>query len=212
MRKNSLNNKNKGSVVASVLIWTVLCLIIALSVFRIFLGVNYFSVYVVGSSMEGTLTGAKSKYSEGGDYVYAFRTSSPGRGDIVVIKTDGEDPIIKRVIALGGDTVELKAGVLYLNGVEVSEPYLDKKNNTAEDDVNTYPETLVPDGYMFFLGDNRDVSVDSRSDKYGMLPVSRTMGVIADWSLTMKGTVTAFNTFFDFTLGLRSDSKFSGEL
>ncbi|MCM1546267.1 MAG: signal peptidase I [Clostridiales bacterium] len=171
----------------------------------LFFNISYFRVYVVGTSMEGTLTGAESKYTDGGDYLYAFRTSSPRRGDIVVIE-NGNEPIIKRLIALGGDTVELKAGVLYLNGDEVKEAYVDAANNT-DAARNTYPETVVPEGYMFFLGDNRDVSVDSRSEKYGMLPVSKIMGVVANWSLSFKGAVTSFNTFFDFKLGMRGLSE-----
>lgn len=210
MQKNSISYRKKTNISSEVIMWAVFCLIIAFAVVRVFFAVNYFSVYVIGPSMEGTLNGAENKDRAGGDYVYAMRSSSPDRGDIVIIKIDGDEPIIKRVIALGGDTVELVSGVLYRNGVEVSEPYVDPKNNTPSD--NNFELTTVPEGYMFFLGDNRDVSVDSRSGKYGMLPVDKTMGVVADWSLTMKGTVTAFNTFFDFTLGLRTDSKFTGEL
>lgn len=199
MQKNLLFYKNNGIKALHVLAAVIVVLLLTFAFFHAFFSINYFRVYVVGASMEGTLTGADSKYSEGGDYVYALRSSSPGRGDIVVIETDGE-PIIKRVIALGGDRVELKAGVLYLNGAEVSEPYVDSANNTPTDPRNTYPEKTVPDGYMFFLGDNRDISVDSRSEKYGFMPVSNIMGVVADWSLSLKCAVTAFNTFFDFKI------------
>lgn len=200
MQKKLLDLKSSANNVLNTFLCVLLSLLIAFTAFYVFCALNYFSVYVIGPSMEGTLTGAVNKYSEGGDYVYAIRSATPRRGDIVVIKTGdspNDDPIIKRVIALGGDTVELKAGVLYLNGEEVSEPYVDSKNN--ENSVrNTYPETVVPEGYMFFLGDNRDVSVDSRSDKYGIMPVSRTLGVVADWSLNLKSAVTAYNTFIDF--------------
>ncbi|MDE6691584.1 MAG: signal peptidase I, partial [Clostridia bacterium] len=143
---------------------------------------------VIGSSMEGTLVD--------GDCVYAIRSSSPRRGDIVIIDTD-EKPIIKRVIALGGDTVELKAGVLYLNGEQVDEPYVDPVNNTASYSKNTFSVITVPEGKMFFMGDNRDDSNDSRS-KYGVMPVSSIMGIVADWSLSCKGAVTTFNNLFSF--------------
>lgn len=198
MRKKSLNLKNCGYISFNVLLWTVLLLIVAFAAFRIFCVVNYFSVYVVGTSMEGTLHGAESKYSPGGDYVYAFKSSNPRRGDIVVIEAGGDDPIIKRVIALGGDTVELKAGVLFVNGEKVDEPYVDPVHNTASYSKNTFKlEEPVPEGYMFFLGDNRDASNDSRS-QYGVMPLSSIVGIVADWSMSFKGPVTAINSFFDF--------------
>lgn len=192
MQKNSLIYKKKGSVVGNVLMWAAMCIIIVLSVARIFISVNYLSICVVGTSMEGTLSD--------GDYLYAIKNSSPRRGDIVIIETE-KKTLIKRVIGLGGDTVELKAGVLYLNGEKVDEPYVESKNN-KNIEKNTY-FAVVAEGDMFFLGDNRDVSVDSRLfvggngevQGYGMLPVTSVLGVVADWSLSLKGAVTAINRF-----------------
>lgn len=203
MQDKRINYKNKKPFtvdrVLTVLIWFLLIV----AVLRLAFGVAYFKVYVVGSSMNCTLSGAPDKNTAGGDYVYAFRCSTPRRGDIVIIDTgkmvDGNrKTIIKRVIALGEDTVELKDGVLYLNGEVKSEPYVAAKNNTPQ--YNNYPETKVPQGYMFCMGDNRNNSTDSRSDIYGCMPVSSTIGVVADWSVTFKNSFTAFNTFFDFTL------------
>lgn len=178
-----------------------LCVILVAAVLRVAFGIAYFKVYVVGPSMSSTLVGAPNKDSKGGDYVYAFRSSNPKRGDIVVIdtKTNAKThTIIKRVIALGGDTVELKEGVLYLNGEVVDEAYVRDENNTPSE--NSYAQIVVPEGKMFCLGDNRDVSLDSRSETYGCMPVSWTAGVVADWSMSFKSAITAFNCFFDFTL------------
>ncbi|MDE7084465.1 MAG: signal peptidase I [Clostridia bacterium] len=204
-----MNYKKRGRDVFDVVVCVILSLLALIALFRIAFGFTYVKVYVVGSSMDGTLTGASRKDRAGGDYVYIFRTSSPSRGDIVVIKTDDE-PIIKRVIALGGDTVALKSGVLYVNGSVVDEPYVKEENNSASNPKNTFSEITVPKGEMFFLGDNRDVSVDSRSDKYGTLPVGNTMGVVADWSLSFKSLFTSVNTFFDFKLGGGSSGFYGG--
>ena len=197
MQNKSFNSKNSNNGFLDTLLSIFLCVILVAAVLRVAFGIAYVKVYVVGSSMSSTLVGASNKDVAGGDYVYAFRTSNPKRGDIVVIETESKT-IIKRVIALGGDTVELKEGVLYLNDNKVEEPYVSEKNNTPSD--NNYARTVVPEGTMFCLGDNRDVSVDSRYETYGCMPVSWTVGVVADWSMSFKRSITAFNCFFDFTL------------
>ena len=196
MQNKIINSEKKNSVlstVITVLIW----LIIILAAVRIFVGVTYVKVYVVGSSMSSTLTGAHSDKEAGGDYVYAFKSAKPHRGDIVVIKVyNDREFIIKRVIALGGDTVEVKNGVLYLNGIEKEEPYVLFEHNLS--DANNFAQVSVPQGYMFCMGDNRDNSKDSRSEEYGCFPVADTVGIVADWSLGLKGSITAINTLFDF--------------
>lgn len=183
--------------VFSTLICVLIGLLIVFAVARIMLSLCYFKVYVVGSSMSSTLSGAPDKSKEGGEYVYAFKSDHPRRGDIVIVETD-KKTLIKRVVALGGDTVELREGVLYLNGEVKEEPYVDAANNTPS--MNNFAEIKVPAGCMFCLGDNRDVSVDSRSEEYGCMPLEWTAGIVADWSMSCKGAITAFNTFFDFTL------------
>lgn len=164
--------------------------------FILFFNVTYQRIYVVGSSMENTLFGALNDkpYSKGGDFVYIFK-AMPQRGDIVVIDVDGKS-IIKRVVAVGGDRVKLVQGKLFLNGVEVNEPYVADENNSPE--LNNFDEVFVENCYVFFLGDNRNVSNDSRA--YGCVSVKQVVGVVADWSLTYKSTVTAINEFFQFTL------------
>ncbi len=185
MQKESLNYKNSAGKDFSTFLCVVLCIFLAFAAFRVFFAVNYFCVNVIGTSMEGTI--------HDGDCVYAIRSATPRRGDIVIIDR-GDKVIIKRVVALGGDTVELRAGVLYINGEIVDEPYIDPDRITPSAPINTYPEEVVPEGEMFFLGDNRDESNDSRST--GSLPVSKTLGVVADWSMSFKGAVTAVNNFF----------------
>ena len=87
----------------------------------------------------------------------SYRFGSPQRGDIVVFNSPTEDErdFIKRVIAIPGDTVEIKDESVYLNGVAFDEPYLANPPN-----YNTPLQTIPPNEY-FVLGDNRNVSVDS---------------------------------------------------
>ena len=192
MQKNLLISKNNGIRALSVFAAVIIALLLIISFSHAFLSINYFLVHVDGTSMEGTL--------HDGDYVYAIHSSSPRRGDIVIIDTgavvDGKKKIIiKRVIALEGDTVELKAGVLYLNGEKVDEPYIDPAKNIPTDLKLDGP---IPEGHMFFMGDNRKDSDDCRTNYGHSMKISKTIGVVADWSMSYKSEVTAFNKFLEF--------------
>lgn len=173
--------------------------VVVLSVIVIWFNLIYTKFYVVGSSMESTIRGATSADVKGGDYVYIF-SGTPSHGDIVVVKTDSDKNIIKRVIGLGGDTVELRGGVLYLNGEVKEEPYVSAENNDPNEPQNTFGPVTVNEGYMFLMGDNRNDSLDSRSTTYGQIAVDCLMGVVAEWSLVLSDEITAINTFFDFTI------------
>ncbi len=92
--------------------------------------------------------------------VYPFHP--PERGDIIVFNppTLSDKPYIKRVIGLAGETVEIKNGAVYIDGVKLDEPYI-QDGITECNQVNCTP-WKIPDGYIFVMGDNRRNSSDSR--------------------------------------------------
>ncbi len=118
---------------------------------------------IPSGSMEDTIEVGDNVWSE----KITYYTRSPQAGDIVTF----EDPIvagrtlIKRVIATGGQTVDLIDGVVYVDGVAQDEPYTQGKPSeplkTAASVSITYPYT-VPEGYLWVMGDNRTDSADSR--------------------------------------------------
>ena len=164
---------------------------------------RYTRVYVVGNSMLPTLTGAENSHLAGGDFLYADTYARAERGDIIVVSAHDENDnariIIKRLIATEGQCVELKQGQLFLDGEMVEEDYVLPRNNTPELSINNYGPVTVPEGCIFVMGDNRDVSSDSRG-KYGMIAEEDVVGVIAQWSLYLKSFITGWNTFFEYTV------------
>jgi signal peptidase I len=93
--------------------------------------------------------------------------SKLARGDIVVFwfPDDPSKSYIKRLIGMPGETVEVRAGAVFVNGRKIDEPYLDGALNRSSD---TRPPVYVRPHYYYVLGDNRDSSSDSRT--WGLVP------------------------------------------
>ncbi len=94
----------------------------------------------------------------------AYWFSDPQRGDVITFQhpLEPERDLMKRVIGLPGEWVEVTHDMVYIDGEPLEEPYVYGENHPA------YPRTLIPEGHYFVLGDNRSRSTDSRS--WGMLP------------------------------------------
>ncbi len=92
----------------------------------------------------------------------AYKLQEPERGDVIVFRPPPPhnlkaNPFIKRIIALPGDTVEVKKGSVYVNGSQLDEPYIKEPPNY------TFPEYKIPEDNYFVLGDNRNNSNDSHT-------------------------------------------------
>ena len=102
-------------------------------------------------------------------------------GDIVILRKNGvfdNDPIVKRVIAVGGQTVDIDfdAGVVYVDGEALEEDYIREPTYTAEG--AEFPLT-VPEGSIFVMGDNRNGSSDSRDYRLGTVDTRYVIGKAA---------------------------------
>ncbi len=162
-----------------------LLFICTLLVFFIYLKTSVFMlVSVKGDSMCNTLSS--------GDLLFADRTSAVSRGDIVVIlRSDvNEEALIKRVIGVEGDTLWSTGGYVYRS-------YTDKYGNTVTEKLNEdyvykqgstgfFGKVTVPKGCIFVLGDNREISSDSRS--FGFVELNCVLGVVPKWSVDIKNS------------------------
>jgi signal peptidase I len=99
------------------------------------------------------------------------RGGAPDRGELVAFHRPGaREVLLKRVVALGGDTVGLEDGLLVVNGRTVREPYA----NTKSQDSVYFGPVRVPAGTVFVMGDNRGISEDSRD--FGAVPTHDVIG------------------------------------
>ena len=102
---------------------------------------------------------------------------TPKQGDIVVLRKTSfsDEPLVKRVIARGGQTVDIdfEKGVVYVDGQALDEPYILEPTRRR---IDFEDETLVPDGCVFVMGDNRNGSTDSRDLRIGCVDERLIMG------------------------------------
>lgn len=94
-----------------------------------------------------------------------------GRGDLVAVRVAGQDgPLVKRVVGVPGDRVAIRDAYLYVNGERVTEPYVDHETI----DSLYYGPVVVPGHRLVVMGDNRELSVDSR--RFGPVPEADLLG------------------------------------
>ena len=114
--------------------------------------------------------------------------NAPERGDIVLFEDvdGGTDPLIKRVVGMPGDEIEVRKDTLYVNGEAQSEPYT---NDHLRKLQGPYGPTKVPPNHYFMMGDNRGNSADSRV--FGPVPEQNLIGeaFIRFWPLDRIGTL-----------------------
>lgn len=159
-------------------------LVVALLLYDLQFTRRYMVVQVSGGSMEVTLFD--------GDVLFADRYAEPKRGDVVIVNVTNYrtafgfrgDYIIKRLIAVEGDSVLCDKGTVYVrqagteNFLPLEEPY------TSSFVTEDFSEIKVGEGEIFFLGDHRTNSTDSRA--VGCLKKTDIAGVVPQWAIKIK--------------------------
>ncbi len=168
-------------------------------------------VGVSGSSMYPTLVGAQESSESMGDYLVLrsnFLSASYRQGDIVVAcvpSFDDGKPIVKRVVAVGGQTVRFETGEdgwqhVYVDGALQSEAFINEPMEIKGPYGNGYSVT-VPEGCYFIMGDNRNNSTDSRYEDVGMVDeryiVGKALWIIFPGQDYRKGNARTWSRFGD---------------
>ena len=148
------------------------------------LGSGFHPIKNLSSSMEPTIfVGDKLVTDE-----HYFRHRSVRRGDLVLMQRNlrgsetpsGRDEnllVIKRVVAIAGDTIEGKDQAIILNGAKQNEPYVQHRFGVgANPQLDTFGPITIPPGKYYVLGDNRDISLDSRTASFGLVDASAIVG------------------------------------
>lgn len=154
---------------------TLIVVVVLLVFTQLFLFSNYL---VQGRSMMPTI--------ENGERVIVnrliYKYSSPMRFDMIVFHANDTTDYIKRIIGLPGDELFFYEGKLYVNGEEVEEPFLEDIDSLFSPFTSDFTleqvtgEQVVPEGYVFVLGDNRRNSIDSR--QIGFIPTESIVGKV----------------------------------
>jgi len=149
------------------------------SLVMVFLAVIFLLTFV-GRTMAVQMQSMAPTLLDGDRMIVRSILYTPQRGDVIIFaKQEFQDGValVKRVIALAGDVVDLntETGVVYVNGVALDEPYTSGPTNMAGD--LSYP-FAVPEGHVFAIGDNRNGSRDSRHREIGPVDEREIIGQV----------------------------------
>lgn len=173
MGKKEVNQQESKSLKSSIIEWIKVFGLAIILAFVITLFIK--PTLVRGDSMIPTL--------HENDYLIInrieYKIGQPKDGDVIVFKSDLEQidgtnkDLVKRIIGVEGDEVLITGGNVYVNGKQLDEPYLQEGTYT-EGEI----DLVVPEDKLFVLGDNREVSLDSRYEKVGLVDVSDVEGKV----------------------------------
>lgn len=153
-------------------------------------------VNIIGDSMKRTV------YND--DWLIMDRLAKPERGDVVIIKINAKKNYIKRIIGMPGDTLKIENWIVYLkkNGEDEFTPLEESyvSDDLRKNDDGTHrdmSEITLGENEIFFMGDNRGHSLDSRA--IGKKTLDDVVGVVPEWSIKNRETI---KNYYEFWYGL----------
>lgn len=173
-----MNDKTKN-IIKDISSYVIVILIVI--IIRVFI---FDPVRVDGPSMDTTLANGQILILD----KMSYRKKDIKRFDIVVIKLDNKK-IIKRVIGLPNEVVEVKDNTIYVNGKEINDPYA--STDTDDFDMGKIGLIKIPGDSYLVMGDNREVSLDSRYAEVGTIKRDKILGkaTLRVWPFTKIGKV-----------------------
>ena len=173
-----MNDKTKN-IIKDISSYVIVILIVI--IIRVFI---FDPVRVDGPSMDTTLANGQILILD----KMSYRKKDIKRYDIVVIKLDNKK-IIKRVIGLPNEVVEVKDNTIYVNGKEINDPYA--STDTDDFDMGKIGLIKIPGDSYLVMGDNREVSLDSRYAEVGTIKREKILGkaTLRVWPFTKIGKV-----------------------
>lgn len=176
--------RRPGKAVRETVVTAAVAVVVALLI-RFFVVQPY---YVNGHSMEPTLQNGERLLVN--KFWFHFAGLTPGEIIIFQPPLPVNEDYVKRVIAMGGQTVSMTDGQVYVDGKPIPQPW-EKKGGVSFLDHDSFPPEVVKPGTVFVLGDNRTVSQDSRF--FGDVPISSVQGqaFFVLWPFHLFGPVPA---------------------
>lgn len=157
--------------------WLLLAAVLTFAAFNaefkpVFIAAGFRAFRFNSSAMEPTLFIGDQFVSD----MRYYRTRPISRDDLVQVARKG-NVIVKRVIAVGGDTISSKDGRIIVNGKMLEEDFIRHSRHAGSGDyMDNFGPTTIPAGKYFVMGDNRDVSLDSRTPEFGLVDGSAIVG------------------------------------
>lgn len=149
-------------------------LLISLILFLIIIGISLKPIKIKGNSMSPRL--------KDGDWVLinkiAYTLSKPQRQDIIVFSAQGDNEkyMVKRIIGLEGESIQITSGSIYIDNDLLNEYYIESFGK------DNFHKRIIPENYYFVLGDNRKISIDSRYKEVGFINKKHIIGkIIFKW-------------------------------